>query len=108
MSDEITPDDLRNQWAEEDRLEIETQYRELLSTPRGRKFLFYLLGLTKFMQNPFTGNALTTSFNCGEMSIGQRLMADITSVDPIGWSRMQQEVNDADRTRSDAIRAAER
>lgn len=99
MSDEITKDHLKDKWAEQDRLEIEEEYRSLLSSPRGRKFLYYLLGLTNFMRNPFTGNALTTSFNCGEMNVGQHLMADITSVDPIGWSRMQQEANDEYRTR---------
>lgn len=97
---------LREQWAEADRLEIEEQYRELLNTPRGRQFLFYLLGLSKFMNNPFTGNALTTSFNCGEQSIGQKIMADITLVDPIGWSKMQQEANDVDRTRNTLERDA--
>lgn len=106
MSDELTPTELQKQWEEADQLEIENQYRDLLSTPRGRKFLFYQLGITKFMNNPFTGNALTTSFNCGEMSIGQRLMADITSVDPIGWSKMQQEANDEHRTRQQLLDAA--
>lgn len=103
MSDHVTPEELQKTWAENDRLEIENVFRDLLGSPAGRKFLFYLLGQTRFMQNPFTGNALTTSFNCGEMSIGQKLMMDITLVDPIGWSKMQQEANDEHRTRELAI-----
>lgn len=106
MSDELNTEELKRQWAETDRLEIEEQYRELLETPRGRQFLFYLLGITRFMNNPFTGNALTTSFNCGEQSVGQRIMSDITAVDPIGWSKMQQEANDVDRNRTNTLAAA--
>lgn len=39
-----------------------------------RFMLWNLLDGCGMFQNPFTGNALTTSFNSGKMSVGQELM----------------------------------
>lgn len=103
MSDNPQAEELKKRWDEEDRLEIEHQYRQLLSNPSGRKFLFYQLGLCKINQNPFTANALSMSFACGEMNIGQRILFDILSVAPDMWAMMQKEANDVYRTREQSL-----
>jgi len=103
MSDNPQAEELKQRWEKEDRLEIERQYLDLLSTSTGRKFLFYQLGLCKINQNPFTPNALSMSFACGEMNIGQRILFDILSVAPDMWAVMQKEANDVYRTREQSL-----
>lgn len=103
MSDNQTQEELKQRWAEEDRLEIESQILKNLSTPEGRKFLYYLLSLGKIGQNPFTPNALAMSFACGELNVGQRILADILSVAPDSWALMQKEANDEYRTREQLL-----
>lgn len=106
MSDKSASEELKTRWAEEDRLEIENVYQDLLSAARGRKFLFYLLGVARVGQQPFAPNALQMSFNCGELNVGQKLLSDILSAQPEGWILMQKEANDAYRTRDNALRDA--
>lgn len=103
MSNDLTTGELKAQWEQHDRLEIETVYTSLLNSPSGRKFLFYLLGLGKIGHNPFTSNALSTSFACGELNVGQRILADILSANPEGWILMQREANDEYRTRTQSL-----
>ena len=95
--------DLKQRWSEEDQQEIEEQYRQLLSTPRGRKFLYYQLGVAKVGQQPFATNAMQTSFNCGELNVGNRFLADILATNPDGWVLMQKEATDEYRNRERAI-----
>lgn len=103
MSDDQQHEELKRQWELHDRLEIEAEYTALLNSPRGRKFLYYLLGITGIGKNPFTANALTMSFTCGELNIGQRILADILSTQPEGWLLMQREANDEYRTRQQSL-----
>lgn len=105
MSDNTEIEELKQRWAEEDRLEIESQISRNLSTPEGRKFLYYLLSLGKIGQNPFTPNALAMSFACGELNVGQRILADILIVAPDAWALMQKEANDEYRTRQQLLAA---
>lgn len=96
-------EELKQKWMEEDAAVVEMVYKELLSGPDGRKFLFHLLSITKLMNNPFTPNALSMSFACGEMNVGQRILADILRVSPDGWTLMQKEANDVYRTRQQSL-----
>jgi hypothetical protein len=73
-----------------------------LADPFGRKYLWWLLEITKISANPFSNNALTTSFQCGELNVGQQILAHIIEVDPAGYVRMQQE-----RANESAINAPE-
>lgn len=103
MSDNPTHEDLKALWKEADRLEIERVIADLLSTPSGRKYLYYLLSLGKIGQNPFTPNALSMSFACGELNVGQRILFDIISVAPDAWALMQKEANDEYRSREQSL-----
>ena len=76
----------------------------LLNDGKGREYLWWLLTITKVNANPWTPNALTTSFACGEMNIGQQILAHILEVNPAGYVQMLKEkLNDsAPRTNSDS------
>lgn len=103
----MTKDELTSQWEQNDRLEIEQALSALLSTPVGRRYLRRLLAFGKIGQQPFTTNALTMSFQCGELNVGQQILADILSVNPDGYVMMQKEANDEWNTRDQAIRDAD-
>jgi hypothetical protein len=94
---------LTRSWEEQDRQIVDFVYAELLKTVQGRKFLFDQLALCKVGQQPFTSNALSMSFNCGELNVGQQILTRILSVDPDGWVQMQKEANDVYRERTDSL-----
>lgn len=86
----------------------EQQLREkvigaLLAHREGRDFLWWLLGIGKIGPNPFTANALTTSFNCGELNVGQQIQAAIIEASPAGYVQLIKErAEDDDRARTSA------
>jgi hypothetical protein len=103
MDSEKTPEELKFQWEEDDRLEIEQAVKALLATRVGRRYLRRLLEFGALGRNPFTPNALTMSFNCGELNVGQKIQTDIIAVDPEGWVNLQKEANDEYRTREQQL-----
>jgi hypothetical protein len=56
-----------------------------------RELFWWLLSITRVSGQPFTTNALTTAFNCGELNVGQQVLAKLIEVDPAIYVRMQQE-----------------
>lgn len=99
-------DKMKAQWEAQDRFEIQEAYRKLMSSKAGRKLLGHFLEISKFMQQPFNGQALTTAFACGEQNVGKRILADMLEIDPDSFVKLIKERNDADRTRSNALAAA--
>lgn len=81
--------------------EIDEACKALLSVPRGRKYLWWLLQIGRVGTQPFAVNALQTSFACGELNVGNQILAHIISVDPAGYVRMMQEQADGQRPNSD-------
>lgn len=75
--------------------------QESLKLREGREFFYWLLGLCHIGHNPFTTNALTTSFTCGELNIGQQVQARIIEVAPQHYLHMlvEQQEEQADATR---------
>tara|TARA_R110000796_G_scaffold9078_3_gene31205 strand:- start:6194 stop:6487 length:294 start_codon:yes stop_codon:yes gene_type:complete len=53
--------------------------RYVMNDKRGRRVLFKLLDRTGVYRNPFTGNS-ETFFKCGEMNIGQYLIAEMQAL----------------------------
>ena len=84
--------------AEAEQLEVDEACRALINTSRGRRYLWWLLRIGKVGTQPFATNALTTSFNCGELNVGQQILDHIISVDPAGYVRMMQENAENDRS----------
>lgn len=72
-------------------LQIDNAIRQATKSPEGRKFLWWLLQIGKVNTQPFTTNAITTAFNCGELNVGNTILARITEVDPASYVQMQQE-----------------
>lgn len=80
-----------NKFAKDDKQEIDNAVQTLLENYSGRKFLWHLLTISKIGQNPHTGEALSTAFACGELNIGQQILAHIIEVSPSGYIQMQRE-----------------
>lgn len=92
-----------------DRIARQNGLRQLLATADGRRFAWLFLADCRVFSQPFSSNALQTSFNCGELNVGQKLLAEITEADPDAFLVMMKENQDAERSRSaDAARLAAR
>lgn len=100
---EPTKSELSATWEANDWTETEQAIRALLATPVGRRLLRRWLAFGKIGVNPFAANALTMSFSCGELNVGQRMLADIMTIDPDGWVVLQREEHDEHRTRTNAL-----
>ena len=69
--------------------EIE-DFNWIMGDARGRRFMWRVLEQTGLYRNPFTGNS-QTFFNCGQMNIGQWLMAEIHENCPDAYMTMTKE-----------------
>ena len=67
--------------------QYEEDFRWLMERPQGRRFVWALLSKTGTFSNPFTGDS-RTFFRCGEMNVGQRLLADIMNICPEHYVQM--------------------
>lgn len=76
------------------KLRIDDSVRALLKHQQGREYLYWLLEICRLGHTPWTANALTTSFNCGEQNIGIQIQAHIIEVDPDGYLQMLREKQD--------------
>lgn len=73
-----------------------------LSRPEGRDFFYWLLEICHMGITPFTGNALTTAFQCGEENIGKIVQAQIIQVAPEAYFQM---LRDREKERLNAPRS---
>lgn len=67
--------------------------RFVLSDKRGRRVINRLLEKTGVYRNPFTGNS-ETYFRCGEMNIGQFVIAEVQAVSPDSYTNLLKEFNE--------------
>lgn len=65
-----------------DRALEEMGLRQLLSSPGGKRVLWWLLRITSWGTHPYTKNALDTAFKCGELNIAQQIVARLGEIDP--------------------------
>ena len=93
------PAALTERYLKEDELAITSALEALLQHSHGRKLLWWLLEIGRVGSQPFTPNALSTAFGCGELNVGQQILSRITSVSPEGYLTMMKEQADARRTR---------
>jgi hypothetical protein len=74
--------------------------RELCKTDWGRDFLWYLLRIGRIGVQPFAGEARSqTDFNCGELNVGQQILALIIEAEPSGYFRILEDQQNAERER---------
>lgn len=82
---------LKRRWQKEDELHVDSAVSKALADQEGRKFLWWLLEIGRIGTTPYSGNALNTAFNCGELNVGQRILDRIISVSPDGYLLMMKE-----------------
>src|SRR5688500_13212953 len=79
--------------------------RDLCQSPQGRDFLWYLLRIGRVGMQPFSGeNRSQTDFNCGELNVGQQILALIIEAEPSGYLRILEDQQNAERERNSALR----
>lgn len=70
------------------KLDIDEAVKALVQHQQGRQYLYWLLELCGIGRNPFTSNALTTSFACGQLNVGQQIQAHIIEIAPAAFLKM--------------------
>lgn len=86
------------------KLRIDDFVRAGMGTVEGRIFFWHLMEICQIGRNPFTGNALTTAFNAGELNVGQQIQSLVMEVAPADYLKMlteRQEQAENDRQPSD-------
>jgi len=97
---------LQKKWEKEDRDVVDEAVRALLQHRAGRKYLWWLLTVGQVGTQPFAANALQTSFACGELNVGNKILDHIISVDPAGYVAMMTENANERRDRDTELDAA--
>jgi hypothetical protein len=69
--------------------------RASLGTREGRIWFWDLLDECGVFRNPWTANALVTAHACGEMNVGQKVLAEVVRIVPDYFSTMLKE-NESD------------
>lgn len=86
-------------------LAIETEQEDLafvMADPRGRRFMWALMGKCGVYTNAFNTNFGVSAFACGRQSVGQDLLRRVTTERPEQYLQMQAEaiaLDKADRQR---------
>lgn len=73
------------------RLRLNAFVSAAMTTPQGREYFYWLMEIAHIGRNPFTANALSTSFECGELNIGQQIQSHIMEVAPAHYLKMVQD-----------------
>ena len=68
--------------------------RQIMGSEYGRAWLFALIDLCGPGQNPFSSDAIRMAFNCGELNIGNQLIAQCNAVSPELYLLMMKENTD--------------
>lgn len=97
----MNEESLKRRWQKEDEFKIDSAVSKAIVDAEGRRFLWWLLEIGRIGGQPYTGNALNTAFNCGELNVGQRILDRIISVSPDGYVLMMKE-NESERKERDA------
>lgn len=102
----VKAETLKRMWLSEDERKIDAAISALFEHEHGRRFLWWILELGRVHNQPFTGNALTTAFGCGELNVGQRFLERLLLVSPQGYVNMLQEMADVRKQRDEQLRGA--
>lgn len=83
--------------------DIDDAVRALVQHSQGRQYIYWLLEICGIGRNPFTSNALNTSFACGQLNVGQQIQAHLIEVAPAAFLKMlaEKEEERLNATRSD-------
>lgn len=89
-----------------DDADIDETLRVLLTLDKGQKLIWWLLQIGKVGTQPFTVDPHTTSFQCGELNVGQRILDRLIEVNPTGYAEMQLKRKNEYERRDELIRSA--
>lgn len=78
-------------FAQHEKAEVDRALGELFGTHHGRRALWWLLQIGKVGTQPFQLDPHATAFNCGELNVGNQILARLIEVNPIGYAEMQME-----------------
>lgn len=93
------------------KLGVDDFVKAALGTKQGREYLWWLMEVAGIGRNPYTGNALDTSFKCGELNVGQQIQAHLMDASPEGYLNMlrekQKEMEDGNNERARILTASD-
>lgn len=76
--------------------EIDAFIREAIKSRGGRAFIWWTLEIAGIGAQPFApGHQDLTAFHCGELNVGQQILARLTEIAPEGYLTMMKENADA-------------
>jgi hypothetical protein len=73
---------------------------KLLADVSGRQLLWWLLRIGKVSANPYSLDPYQTAFACGELNVGNQILARIVETEPAGYLQMMKDQEDARRERN--------
>lgn len=82
------------------RIVEESDFKFIMGTKQGRRFMWRLLSITGLFQNPYRGGAEFAGFHSGEQNVGQQLLAEIHGLCPERYVDMLKEQQDNERSRN--------
>jgi hypothetical protein len=82
---------LEKKWEEFDLTEIREAIQFLASNRRGQKLLWRILQLGRVNTQPMAADPYATAFNCGELNVGNGVLALILDANPQIYLSMMQE-----------------
>lgn len=77
--------------ARQQKTDVDDAVRALVQHAQGRQYIYWLLEICGIGRNPFTQNALNTSFACGQLNVGQQIQAHLIEVAPDAFLEMLKE-----------------
>lgn len=103
----LTREELEAAFAEEDRMALADAVMSLMRSRYGRKYLWRLLEIGKVGINPYNPDPSAMAFGCGELNVGQQLLAHMLEVDTSIFATLQQEHLNEHRSRNAKLGTAE-
>ena len=77
--------------SQKQKTDIDDAVAALVQHPQGRQYIYWLLEISGIGRNPYTPNALNTSFACGQLNVGQQIQAHLIEVAPDAFLAMLKE-----------------
>ena len=77
--------------SQKQKTDIDDAVSALVKHAQGRQYIYWLLEICGIGRNPFTPNALNTSFACGQLNVGQQIQAHLIEVAPDAFLAMLKE-----------------
>lgn len=71
--------------------EVDKTFSDLLQSHAGRNFVWWLLQIGQVNTQPFRGDEGRTAFACGELNVGNKILARAVELSPDGYLNLLKE-----------------